>query len=74
MILNRPKLYSAAKAYTLAHIAQGIGLPEDELNEYLDRRNNAIDNIGPITIDYDEDLQVDDGESDISITSVALRR
>lgn len=74
MILSRSKLYLAAIKYTLAFIAEGIGLHEELLIEYNNQKHNAIDAMGPIRIDYDDDLLVDASEEDITVGGVDFRR
>lgn len=74
LILTRAKLHAVAMKFTLYEIAEGIGLPEDEKNEYRDRRNNAIDAMGPVSVDYDDDLLVDSDEDDQTLGGVVLRR
>ena len=74
MILSRTKVYLAALAYTLAMIAEGIGLEDEELDDYKVARNLAIDAMGPLNIDYDDDGLVDDDERDQTVGGVFLLR
>jgi hypothetical protein len=74
MILSRNKVYLAALAYTLAMIAEGIGLEDKELDDYRAERNLAIDNMGPLNVDLDDDGIVDDDERDQSVGGTALLR
>ncbi len=74
MILSRTKVYMAALAYTQHMIAEGIGLEDEELEDYRVERNGAIDNMGPLNVDLDDDGIVDDDERDQSTGGTALLR
>lgn len=74
MVLDRGKLHEAAMKYTLYEIAEGIGLELDEIDRYEAKRNAAIDEMGPLALDYDDDLSVDDGEENQPITGIRILR